>query len=222
MQRVPECELMEDDDQARAYAEADFEEPHNNFITMFKEIFSKQDINGYVLDLGCGPGDISIRFAKAYRNCIVHGIDGSEAMLSSGEQAIVQSPEVQDRVKLFCKILPSKSVPRSKYDVVISNSMLHHLSNPQTLWDAVKLYSYSGGVVFVMDLKRPNTLNEASILTEKYAANEPEILRHDFYNSLIAAYEIEEVKEQLKLARLEQLSVKSASDRHIIIYGYMN
>lgn len=37
MQRIPEPDLMDDDAQARAYAEADFSEPHENFIALFKQ-----------------------------------------------------------------------------------------------------------------------------------------------------------------------------------------
>ena len=219
MKRILESELMEEDDQVRAYAEADFAEPHNNFIVMFTDIFSGQDVNGYALDLGCGPGDISIRFAKAYSNCTVHGIDGSEAMLCYGNQALGNLPEIADRVKLYHQILPAESMPRSKYDVVISNSLLHHLPDPQTLWNTVKLYAKKEALLFVMDLKRPGSVNEARNLTETYTSNEPEILQRDFYNSLLASFRIDEIEEQLKTAGLEQLSVKQTSDRHVLIYG---
>lgn len=219
MKRVAEVELMEGDDQARAYAEADFSEPHNNFIALFQQLFSSYKINGYVLDFGCGPADIAIRFAKAHESCIVHGIDGSEAMLFYGKQAIERSPEIQNRVKLFHKTLPTESLLNSKYDVIICNSLLHHLANPQILWDTIKCYANSNAPVFVMDLKRPDSQNEARILTDKYTSDEPEILRNDFYNSLLAAYEIDEVKDQLKIARLEKFCVKQVSDRHLIVYG---
>ncbi|MGR3179396.1 MAG: class I SAM-dependent methyltransferase [Candidatus Anammoxibacter sp.] len=219
MKRILESELMEEDDQVRAYAEADFAEPHNNFIVMFTDIFPGQDVNGYALDLGCGPGDISIRFAKAYSNCTVHGIDGSEAMLCYGNQALGNLPEIADRVKLYHQILPAASLPHSKYDVVISNSLLHHLPDPQTLWNTVKLYAKKEALLFVMDLKRPGSVNEARNLTETYTSNEPEILQRDFYNSLLASFRIDEIEEQLKTAGLEQLSVKQTSDRHVLIYG---
>ncbi|MGR3220438.1 MAG: class I SAM-dependent methyltransferase [Candidatus Anammoxibacter sp.] len=219
MQRILESELMVEDDQARAYAEADFEEPHNNFITTFTNIFAKHDVTGYVLDLGCGPGDISIRFAKAYSNCTVHGIDGSVAMLYYGRQALADLPEISDRVKLYHQILPAKSLLRSKYDVIICNSLLHHLPDPQVLWNTVKLYAEKEALLFVMDLKRPDTINEARKLTETYTSNEPEILQRDFYNSLLASFEIDEIKEQLKTAGLDRLSVKPTSDRHVLIYG---
>ncbi len=39
MKRIPEPELMNSPEQARAYAEADFSEPHNMFVEKFAECF---------------------------------------------------------------------------------------------------------------------------------------------------------------------------------------
>ena len=83
MKRKLEPELMEDLLQVKAYAEANFSVPHNHFITLFTEIFSLQQ--GYVLDLGCGAGDISFRFSEAHADCILQGVDASATMLSFAE-----------------------------------------------------------------------------------------------------------------------------------------
>lgn len=219
MKRIIEPELMEDAAQAQAYAEADFESAHSNFIVMFKEIFINVKIDGHVLDLGCGPGDITFRFARAFPNCIVHGLDGSDAMLHHGKEILLSSDDIKNRVELIRGFLPGSVLPKVKYDAVISNSLLHHFHNPQTLWDTIKLYAASAAPIFIMDLKRPETIDEAKRLVKTYAGNEPEILRHDFYHSLLAAFEIDEIKEQLNKTGLGHLSVKSASDRHVIIYG---
>lgn len=69
MERFPEPELMEERQQACAYAAADFSEPHNRFIELFQEAFPGLGIEGYALDLGCGPGDIAMRFARANTAC---------------------------------------------------------------------------------------------------------------------------------------------------------
>ncbi len=50
------------------------------------------------------------------------------------------------------------------------------------------------------------------------AAREDPILREDFYNSLCAAFTIEEVREQLVTAGLD-LMVARVSDRHMLISG---
>ena len=52
MQRIPEPELMEDPVQCAAYANAGFDEPHNMFIEMFREVAPAGDASGAVLDLG--------------------------------------------------------------------------------------------------------------------------------------------------------------------------
>ncbi|MGZ8194839.1 MAG: class I SAM-dependent methyltransferase, partial [Methylosarcina sp.] len=63
MERQLEPELMEDPEQVKAYAEADFAIPHNDFIERIKLFIDQPGFNGTALDLGCGPGDISLRFA---------------------------------------------------------------------------------------------------------------------------------------------------------------
>jgi hypothetical protein len=51
-----------------------------------------------------------------------------------------------------------------------------------------------GAPVLVMDLMRPASPAAAEALVEQYAAGEPEVLRRDFYNSLLAAFEPGEVR----------------------------
>jgi SAM-dependent methyltransferase len=62
MQRIPEPELMDEAEQARAYAMADFAEPNARFVGYFETEFPEL-LTGSVLDLGCGPGDIVLRLA---------------------------------------------------------------------------------------------------------------------------------------------------------------
>lgn len=219
MERTPEPELMDDDEQAIAYGRADFAEPHSRSITLFREIFGTE-IKGYVLDLGCGPGDITFRFARAYPDCVMHGIDGAEAMLRYGRKLVEGAYDIRDRISLIYGVLPEASLPREKYDVVISNSLLHHLRDPFVLWDAVKRYAVPGAPVFVMDLSRPGSADEAGKLVETYSKNEPEVLRKDFYNSLLAAFNDDEIKVQLSATGLEYLEVNKVSDRHVLISGY--
>lgn len=220
MNRITEPELMNDDEQALAYAQADFAEPHNRVIELFIERFGTKDIQGHVLDLGCGPGDISFRFARAYPGCVVHGIDGAEAMLRCGLEILDRSPDIRDRVKLIHGFLPDFSPPLPKYDVVISNSLLHHLGNPSVLWQAVKLYSSPGAPIFIVDLMRPSSPDEAGRFVDKYSGNEPEILKRDFYNSLLAAFETDEIKTQLRQHNLDCLDVEAISDRHLLVSGF--
>ena len=77
MQRIPEPELMSDEDQAIAYANADFEEPHNHFISLLKDaVVDFLPKSGAAIDLGCGAADISIRFAKAFQDYQIDALVG--------------------------------------------------------------------------------------------------------------------------------------------------
>jgi ubiquinone/menaquinone biosynthesis C-methylase UbiE len=220
MERVPEAELMDEENQAQAYAEADFEEPNSRFIALFRQTFPPAAISGFILDLGCGPGDITLQVAQAWPHCHIHGVDGAAAMLHYGRQA-AEKAGVGERVQFVQGRLPEVSLPREKYDVLISNSLLHHLPEPAVLWDCLKRYGVSGAPVFIMDLFRPATRDEAAALVKQYAGEEPEILQRDFFNSLLAAFDPSEVRLQLAQAGLDALQVAIVSDRHLAVTGFL-
>jgi SAM-dependent methyltransferase len=219
MKRIPEPELMDDEAQARAYAEADFEEPNSHFAALYDEFIGQLPAGSAVLDLGCGPGDITLRIAAAHPEIEIHGLDGSGAMLAFGRGALAQQPELAGRVSFIEGLVPDAVLPRARYDAVISNSLLHHLHAPETLWRMIHARARPGAPVLVMDLMRPGDEAGAQALVEQYAANEPEVLRRDFYNSLLAAFEPAEVRQQLELSGLGGLDVTAVSDRHMLVRG---
>lgn len=218
MQRVLEPELMDDMAQAQAYAEADFAEPNETFVELLGSCFPHWPGTGAVLDLGCGPGDIALRIAARYPDCVVHGLDGSAAMLTFAEQARAGSG-AEARVRFIQGLMPGASLPRAHYDAVVSNSLLHHLHDPGVLWTSIRALAAPGAPILVMDLMRPQSTARAAALVDAYAEGEPEILRADFYNSLLAAFELQEVREQLAAAGLDTLRVEPVSDRHLAVWG---
>ncbi|MGH8547820.1 MAG: class I SAM-dependent methyltransferase [Methylococcales bacterium] len=219
MKRTLEPALMEDEEQVKAYAEADFEEPHSHFIHLFEEDFSGRVIRGYALDLGCGPGDITFRFAEAFPECAVHAVDGSQTMLQYARNRLNRNTTIEKHIRFFEGMLPDLRLPRLHYDYLISNSLLHHLPDPGVLWSVIKQFSARDSGVFIMDLMRPENTWIAKRMVESHAANEPTVLRRDFYNSLLAAFTLEEISAQLRDHQLDYLSLKPVSDRHLTISG---
>jgi ubiquinone/menaquinone biosynthesis C-methylase UbiE len=218
MLRVPEPEIMADPAQAKAYAEADFSEAHNRFVRLFRETFGIKRIVDRVLDLGCGPADMTMRFAESYPECLMDAVDASDAMLRLAEER-VQKRGWGYRIRLAQGRLPEAELPENGYAAILSNSLLHHLQEPQALWQAVKRYGKPGAPVWVMDLLRPATPEQADALVDQYASGAPEILRRDFRHSLQAAYRPEEVLGQLESAGLNSLQVRVVSDRHFVAGG---
>ncbi|MCB1722901.1 MAG: class I SAM-dependent methyltransferase [Gammaproteobacteria bacterium] len=219
MQRIPEPEeLMDDPAQALAYARADFTEANSLFVELV-ERQSDDGLHGLLLDLGCGPADIPILLAHRHAGLQIDAVDGATAMLDLARQNIARDHVAGERIRLKCDYLPCPDLERNGYTHVVSNSLLHHLADPMVMWDTVLHCAAPGASVVVMDLARPHSVVAVEALVESYALSEAEVLRRDFRNSLLAAYTVEEVREQLEAAELGGLDVQMVSDRHLAIIG---
>jgi SAM-dependent methyltransferase len=219
MKRRPEPELMDSDEQALAYAQADFNESNTLFIDLLRRLDPGPLDGARALDLGCGPADISIRFLRAWPKATCDALDGSQPMLDLAQTALDALPGVAKRCRLIRDQIPSAALDRGGYDLIISNSLLHHLHDPKVLWQTLIETGKPGALVLIMDLMRPASAGWVEALVSTYADGEPQVLRDDFRNSLFAAFEPAEVAEQLVVAGLEGLEVGVVSDRHLAVSG---
>jgi ubiquinone/menaquinone biosynthesis C-methylase UbiE len=219
MQRTPEPELMDDPAQAAAYAAADFSAAHDLFVERFQTAFP--DFTGRVLDLGCGPCDVTRRFARAHPDCTILAVDGAQAMLDLAAPANA-SAGLAARITLQHVRLPCGELPGAPFDAIISNSLLHHLHDPAGLWGSLYRLARPGAALFVMDLMRPSSPQAAQALVARYAAEAPAILQCDFYNSLCAAFTADEVGTQLAAHGLGHCAVVMVSDRHLAVVGQLS
>lgn len=220
MLRIPEPELMLDEDQAIAYAGADFSASDGRFIERFKELFGSPAA-GEIIDLGCGPGNIALRMAEAFPGCTVTGVDGAPAMLDIARKRAASIAGAASRIRFVETTLPSAVLPMCTAAAVVSNSLLHHLHEPAGLWITLRQVAARNAAVLIVDLRRPETAADAQQIVDTYARGEPEILRQDFYNSLLAAFEVDEVKRQLEAAGLYGLQVQAVGDRYLEVSGRM-
>lgn len=219
MNRVLEPELMTDPEQAEAYAAADFATVNQGFVDRFRARFP-DFARGRLVDLGCGPADISIRFCRALPAVTVTGVDGSEAMLAPGRRAVAAAG-LADRVELVRARLPGLARPPGGFHAIVSNSLLHHMPHADVFWSEVARLGRAGAPVLVMDLHRPDSPERARAIVETYSAGEPEVLKRDFFHSLCAAFTLTEVRSQLVRAGTAGLRCEMASDRHWVAWGQL-
>jgi len=215
MLRTPERELMNDEEQALAYARADFGASNQRFVDAALRIGPRPGRRA--IDLGCGPGDVTIRLARAASDMHVTAVDGSAAMLRLARRAVTVAG-LDRRVRLVGARLPALPFEAGSFDAVLSKDLLHHLADPTVLWRAVANLGRPGAVVCVMDLVRPDTREAAQAVVDAAAADEDPILRLDFFNSLCAAFTPDEVSGQLAAAGLA-LDVSPIGDRHLLVAG---
>ena len=221
MQRTPEPELMDDPQQAEAYAAADFASTDAAFVAEFCHRYCQEHAGlgpGPLVDLGCGPGNITLRLAEALPARAIVGVDGSGPMLAI---ARARAAGFGSRVTWVEALLPAPSLPRGGFAAVLGNSLLHHLEDPRLLWATVAELAAPGAAIWIGDLRRPASEAEAEALVERYAGDAPPVLRADFLASLHAAYEPDEVRAQLAAAGLP-LVVEAVGDRHLRVHGRLS
>ncbi len=217
MKRSLEPELMESTEQAAAYAAADFAAVNQAFVDRFTIAFPEVG-QGRMVDLGCGDADIAVRLARGRPRLEIVAIDGSQAMLEQGRRRVDQA-KVDDRVTLELRRLPLSDHPRAPFSAGISNSLLHHLHEPSGLWTTLLDLLAPGAPVQVVDLRRPASEDMARALVDQHARDEHPILRDDFFNSLKAAFTLDEVREQLQVCGLGEWTVEPIGDRHLGVQG---
>ena len=218
MQRTLEPEeIMDKDENVLAYTKADFSSVNQKFVD---DLIKKYPNIKIVLDLGCGPADIPIRLAQALPKIYITAIDASKKMIESAKAAVTKA-RLNNHITLVQAYLPGLPFKPKTFDGIISNSILHHLPDPNVLWEEIKLLGKSGAAVFIMDLLRPDSKEKAKEIVEQYSGNEHPLLKEDFCNSLLAAFTLNEIKDQLKNANLLNLNAEVISDRHWLVTGIL-
>ncbi|MEC9006192.1 MAG: class I SAM-dependent methyltransferase [Nitrospirota bacterium] len=217
MERCLEKEIMDGEEQVRAYVQANFSKENQWFVEQFLDTFPEFR-EGLILDLGCGPADIPIRLVRLCTGFNIVGVDASAPMITLAQKAIHEA-NCSEQIRIVCQRIQNV-VLEERADAIISNSLVHHVPNPLQFWYALKQLAKPGAPVLVMDLLRPESAEEAQALVDHYAADEPEQLRLDFYNSLLAAFSEDEVAAHLAEMNLSRLLIDVPDDRHWIVTGH--
>lgn len=212
LQRTPEPELMEDQEQVLAYSRADFSDSGNAFLDYVLDDYGPRI--GRVLDLGCGPADLDIQLARDARRAQITAVDGSAAMIALARQKVSEA-RLQNRITLLQQRLPGLPLSPGSFDLIISKDLLHHIPDPAVFWREVERLAGDRTVVYVMDLLRPSTREEARAMVDRVTGNEAEVLQTDFYNSLLAAFTMEEIAQQMAATSLD-FSLELLGERHFI------
>ena len=212
MKRVPEPDLMEQKEQAYAYANADFSNSNELFLEKLFEFCSITD-ETKILDVGCGDGEIPIKIYKKTKSKITV-LDGSSAMLD--ELSKKMSVNNVDDIKIIQRRYEDTHLSEKSFDILISNSVLHHVKSPKKFWEKSFNLVRQQGQIVLMDLFRPSNEHELLTILDKYGGNNP-VLLNDFENSLRAAYTPYEVEVQLSSFLSISSSVKAISDRHFFV-----
>ncbi len=219
--RVLEPEAMNSAEEAADYDAMDHAAVNRLFVDDLLEfaqlepaIWEPLDI----LDVGTGTAQIPIEFCRRPHPPRITGIDLSAEMIRLGRQNVMAAG-LQQRITL--NQVDAKTLPYEpgSYDAVISNSIVHHIPQPQAVMAEMVRVLRPGGLLFVRDLLRPADEATVEQLVATYAADENDHQQQLFRQSLHASLTVEEVGEMLRVLSLPAEWAVQTSDRHWTIAG---
>lgn len=114
-----------------------------------------------VLDIGTGGGQIPLLLARRRPEWRIWGLDRSRAMLDAGREAMATvRREARRQARPFVSgfaVAEARRMPfpDRAFDLVVSNSLLHHLADPTRVLDEVARVARPDGRVLIRDLRRP-------------------------------------------------------------------
>ncbi len=210
MQRVLEPEVMDSWEEAIEYDSMDFTEVNSAFAMSAAAL---GPVFGNVLDAGTGTARIPIALCAIRPQWHLTGIDLSANMLKVGGENL-EKAGVRSQISL--ELIDAKAMPYSDnyFDMVISNSIIHHLPDPLPFFQEVQRVLKPKGAIFLRDLLRPETPAIRDNLVEMYAGDCNAHQRQLFRDSLQAAFTLDEIQTMMKTAGLDGLRIYESSDRH--------
>ncbi len=229
MERIPEPELMEEKEQVISYDKADFSEGEVNLINQINHYLLRKNISlgekDLIVDLGCGPGNISEKLAIKWPKTEVVGIDGSKEMILRAEynKNISDNKKKLKNLRYICSdikdIKSNNFLFKKRISLLVSNSLIHHITNLEDFFNTIRSLSSNITVNFHKDLKRPLDEKSALELKAQCSTKFNEILTNDYYASLRASYTLKELKNFTLENDLSSLDVFEEGENYLIVYG---
>lgn len=210
IERILEPEVMEALEDALEYDQMDHSVVNAAFVT---DMRSQGKLDGEILDLGTGTAQIPVLLCQQCATARVLAVDLSTHMLDLA-RINVEISNLTDRVMLDrvdAKTLPYED---GRFVAVMSNSLIHHISDPLPVLLEMKRVVARGGLIIVRDLMRPRDEEELQSLAQRYAGNESPRARTLFADSLRAALNLTEVRSLVAQIGFDPDSVRVTSDRH--------
>jgi ubiquinone/menaquinone biosynthesis C-methylase UbiE len=166
-----------------------------------------------ILDLGTGTAQIPILLCQQMPRARILATDAAESMLKLAKRNIYLA-DLNDSIRLAhvdCKRL---TFAADTFDIVMSNSIVHHIPTPEVIFSESVRVAKNGGTIFLRDLARPADKNTLDSLVATYAADCNSHQRQLFADSLHAALTVDEVRQIVVALGFSPKTVEMTSDRH--------
>jgi ubiquinone/menaquinone biosynthesis C-methylase UbiE len=208
--RILEPEVMDTWLEATAYDAMDFVAVN----TAFAEDAIALDPDAVkVLDAGTGTARIPILMCQRRPQYLITGVDLAQSMLIVGQRN-VEDAELKQRIRLERVDTKTMAYPDLEFDMLISNSLVHHLPDPLSFFQEVKRLVRPGGAILIRDLIRPDSDEIVNDLVDKIGAGYDTHQQQLFRDSLKAALTLAEVQDAIDRVGLGGVKLTQSSELH--------
>lgn len=218
MRRVPEPEVMDDSGEIEAYssaaAQTHLDALDNTFVDHAVRLLKGRE-PGRALDIGTGPGQIVIKLARRLPRWKFVGVDRSPGMIAQAQANLASAGSVLTaRVEFQVADGNRLPFPDKSFDLVLCNSVLHHLVEPEKVLSEIARLASPGGAILLRDLRRPGRL-AFPLHVRWYGRHYSGTMYRLFRDSVRAAYTVPELQSLLDSAGLPGALVFEHRSSHI-------
>ena len=224
LQRKLEPEVMDSAEDASEYNEMDHSEVNQAFVDEllaflgtnegFKSRLDdeEEELIG-VLDVGTGTALIPALLCDQHAAFKVMAVDMAVNMLELASYNVHASLR-GDQIELVQADAKDLGYESEMFDVVISNSIVHHIHDPKQCVAEMVRVVQPGGAIFVRDLMRPESIETLESIVQTYAGDATEYCQQLFHQSLHAALTLDEMRQLVLDCGWNPDGVQATSDRH--------
>ena len=211
LQRVLEPEVMDTAEDAHDYDTMDHSGVNRVFVSDLLKFAPR--LQNPVLDVGTGTAQIPIELCRQHSTVEVLAVDAASSMIALANHNIANAG-LQTRIR--AELVNARGLPflDQHFPTVISNSIIHHIPEPMTVFREMIRVGKRGGTIFVRDLFRPDDEATLTHLVQTYAGDANEHQRMLFTDSLHAALTVNEVRDLVIQLGYAPETVRATSDRH--------
>ena len=221
LKRVLEPEVMDSEKEAQEYNDMDHSVVNQHFVEELFQFARNQDPAaadaefdfGDVLDLGTGTALIPVELCRQDHECRVMAVDLAVSMLELARYN-VEAAGMIERITLAQVDAKKMGYDRGAFDLVMSNSIIHHIPDPVVCLQEMVRVTAEDGLLFIRDLMRPQDVETLEALVLTYTGKESEYSQQLFRDSLHAALSLDEIRDLVASLGFDPNSVQATSDRH--------
>lgn len=171
------------------------------YTDLVETILKPKNIEGKILDLGCGFGILGMRICSHDEFSSVVGLESSPVMVRTAE---VMTSRRGYNGRISAKTWREEKLPFAdgEFDAVVSFLSLHKWNNPEKVFAEIERVRKKDGIVYIRDFRRDQPSIPFQIFAQQVRFEMGKEIAASLKKSFSSAYTAAELKQVLESSNL--------------------